>query len=104
MATNNQPINPGASVNIDDTPSVFAGKGGKELFLAHILFTLNRWNWLISNINDSGDIRLVPYARAIISIVSNKDLKVKLLNALSDDIAKVNVDQKRTAGEKTRKR
>ncbi len=71
----NDTISAGAAANIDDTPKVFAGRSGIDLYLAHILFSLNRWDWMISNLTNTGDIRIVPFTRTIISKL-HKDQKI----------------------------
>jgi len=85
----NDTISAGAAANIDDTPKVFAGRSGIDLYLAHILFSLNRWDWMISNLTNTGDIRIVPFTRTIISKLPDKDVKVKLFKALNSDILAV---------------
>ena len=75
----NDTISAGAAANIDDTPKVFAGRSGADLYLAHVLFSLNRWDWMISKLTNTGDIRIVPFARTIISKLPDKDAKVKTI-------------------------
>ena len=99
----NDTISAGAAANIDDTPKVFAGRSGIDLYLAHILFSLNRWDWMISNLTNTGDIRIVPFARTIISKLPDKDVKVQLFKALNSDILAVKNTPNRSTIDKDQK-
>jgi hypothetical protein len=101
--SNRETINPGTVSHIDDTPQSFAGKGGKDLYLAHMLFSLNRWDWLISNLQDSGDLRVVPFTRALISKISDKELKIRVLKTLNDDIHTIRGNTAKNTLEKNQK-
>ncbi len=99
----NDTINAGTASHIDDTPKVFAGRSGTDLYLAHILFSLNRWDWMVSNLTNTGDVRIVPFARTIIVKLPDKDAKNKLLKALSADILAVKNTPDKSTIEKDQK-
>lgn len=82
-------INPGTASHIDDTTQSFAGRSGSELFLAHSLFVLNRWHWIVSNLSTLDDMRIVPTTRSCIVTIRDRDVKNNLLRKLNSDLRQV---------------
>jgi len=96
-------INPGTASHIDDTAQSFAGRTGSELFLAHNLFVLNRWHWVISNLATLDDMRIVPTTRSCIITIRDQDVKNQLLKKLNSDLRQVSEQDNKTQSEKNQK-
>jgi predicted metal-dependent TIM-barrel fold hydrolase len=58
---------------------------------------------MISNLTNTGDIRIVPFTRTIISKLPDKDAKVKLFKALNSDIMAVRNTPNRSTIDKDQK-
>jgi hypothetical protein len=93
-------INTGTTTLLEETPTVFAGKVGKELFLAHTLFALNRWDFTISMLQTYDDVRIIPMARGLIIKILDKETKIKLLKQFDSDIEAVRQAEERSQREK----
>jgi len=103
LKNNADTINPGTASHIDDTSQSFAGRTASELFLAHNLFVLNRWHWVVSNLAALDDMRVVPTTRSCIITIRDKDVKNQLLQKLNSDLRNVLAQDDKTQSEKNQK-
>jgi len=66
-------LNPGTNDSLDLAPKFLSQRNSKDMFLAHMMFKLNKFDNLISTMGSVSDPRIVPLTRQIIiSIMQDK--------------------------------
>lgn len=80
-------INPGASDSLDLAPVSLAQKDGKTMFLAHMMYKLNKMDNIISTMGGADDIRIEHMTRQIIVAVMDDQVRNNLLSTLGKNLA-----------------
>lgn len=94
MKTN---INAGANESLDMAPTFLAQRTSKDMFLAHIMFKLNKFDNLVSTMDSTSDPRIIPMTRQIIIAVMQDGRRQNLLQVLRQNLAKLDDDTKMSA-------
>ena len=79
-------INPGASDSLDLAPVSLAQKDGKTMFLAHMMYKLNKLDNIISTMGGADDPRIVPMTRQVIIAIMDDQKRNDILRILGENL------------------
>jgi len=93
-------LNAGTNDSLDLAPSFLSDKNGKSVFLAHIMYKLNKMDNIISTMSGISDPRIVPMTRQIVASVLQDDRRQNLLQVLRNNLDKLETDKSIPTSEK----